>query len=147
VNVLHVPYKGTAPAIADVIGGQVQSAIGTLASLEPHVKAGKLRALAVTTARRSNAMPSVPTIAEAALPGFEVPLWYSILAPAGTPRDVVARLSAEIARTLDVPDIRERLVGQGFEVSYLNAEQMADLMKRDIARWQRTVRDIGLKVE
>ena len=147
VQITHVPYKGTTPAIADLLGGQVQAAIGTMASLEQHVKAGKLRALGVTTPKRSPAMPNVPTIAEAALPGFEVPLWYSILAPANTPKDVVARLSAEISRTLATPDIRDRLTGQGFEVSYLNSEQMGDLIKRDIARWQKSVRDIGLKVE
>lgn len=147
VQVTHIPYKGTGPAIADLLGGQVQTAIGTMASLEPHVKAGKLRALGVTTPQRSAAMPTVPTIAEAALPGFEVPLWYSILAPAGTPRDIVARLSAEFARVLATPDIRDRLVAQGFEVSYLNAEQMGDLIRRDIARWQKSVKDIGLKVE
>lgn len=147
VKVLHVPYKGTAPAIADAIGGQVQSIIGTLASLEPHVKAGKLRALAVTTPKRAQTMPGVPTIAEAAIPGFEVPLWYSILAPTGTPKEVLNRLSAEIARTLEAPEIRDRLVGQGFEVSYLNAEQMAELVRRDLARWQKSIKDIGLKVE
>ena len=147
VQVTHIPYKGTGPAIADLLGGQVQTAIGTMASLEPHVKAGKLRALGVTTPQRSAAMPTVPTIAEAALPGFEVPLWYSILAPAGTPKDIVARLSAEFARVLATPEIRDRLTGQGFEVSYLNAEQMSELIRRDIARWQKSVRDIGLKLE
>ena len=147
VQVTHVPYKGTGPALADLIGGQVQSAIGTMASVEPYVKAGKLRALGVTTPRRSQAMPTVPTIAEAGLPGFEVPLWYSILAPSGTPRDVVARLSSDIAKVLQVPEIRERLAGQGFEVNYLNAEQMADLMKRDTARWQKSIKEIGLKLD
>jgi tripartite-type tricarboxylate transporter receptor subunit TctC len=147
VKVTHVPYKGTGPAIADLIGGQVQSAIGTMASLEQHVKAGKLRALGVTTPRRSATMPAVPTIAEAGLPGFEVPLWYSILAPAGTPKDIVARLSAEIARALAVPETRERLTAQGFDVSYLNPDQMGELMKQDIARWQKSIREIGLKLD
>ena len=147
VQIAHIPYKGTGPVIADLLGGQVQAAIGTMASMEPHVKAGKLRALGVTTPKRSAAMPSVPTIAEAALPGFEVPLWYSILAPAGTPREIVTRLSAEIASTLATPEIRDRLVTQGFEVSYLNAEQMGELIRRDIARWQKSVKDIGLKLE
>ena len=146
-SVTHVPYKGTAPALADLIGGQVQAAIGTMASVEPYVKAGRLRALGVTTPRRSQAMQTVPTIAEAGLAGFEVPLWYSILAPANTPREVVARLSADLARTLQSPEIRERLTGQGFEVNYLNAEQMADLMKRDTARWQKSIKDIGLKLD
>ncbi|MBI3370182.1 MAG: tripartite tricarboxylate transporter substrate binding protein [Betaproteobacteria bacterium] len=147
VQVTHIPYKGTGPAIADLLAGQVQTAIGTMASLEQHVKAGKLRALAVTTPKRSQAMPGVPTIAEAALPGFEVPLWYSILAPAGTPKDIVERISAEIERSLAVPQTKDRLTAQGFDVSYLNAEQMAELMKRDIARWKKSIADIGLKLE
>ncbi|MBL8382707.1 MAG: tripartite tricarboxylate transporter substrate binding protein [Burkholderiales bacterium] len=147
VKITHVPYKGTGPAIADLLGAQVQAAIGTMASLEPHVKAGKLRPLGVTTPKRSAAMPEVPTIAEAALPEFEVPLWYSILAPAGTPREAVARLSADIARVLAAPDIRERLTAQGFEVSYLNPAQMGELIRRDLQRWQKSIRDIGLKLE
>ncbi|MDB5912788.1 MAG: Carnitinyl-CoA dehydratase [Ramlibacter sp.] len=147
IKVTHVPYKGTGPALADLIGGQVQSAIGTMASVEPYVKSGRLRALGVTTPKRSQAMPNVPTIAESALPGFEVPLWYSILAPAGTPRDVIARLSSDIAKTLQTPEVRQRLTDQGFEVHYLNADQMADLMKRDIARWQKSIKDIGLKLD
>jgi tripartite-type tricarboxylate transporter receptor subunit TctC len=148
INVTHVPYKGTGPAIADLLGGQVQSAIATMASVEPHIKAGKLKALGVTTPKRSQAMPALPTIAEAGLPGFDVPLWYSILAPAGTPREVVARLSSDIARTLQTPDVRERLMGQGFEVNYLNADQMAEVMKRDLVRWQKTIKDIGgIKVD
>ena len=147
VQVTHIAYKGTGPAIADLIGGQVQSAIGTMASLEQHVKAGKLRALGVTTPKRSPAMPNVPTIAEAGLPGFEVPLWYSILAPAGTPKEIVARLSSEVARALAVPETRERLTAQGFDVNYLNPEQMSDLIRNDIARWQKSIKDIGLKLD
>ncbi len=147
VQVTHIAYKGTGPAIADLIGGQVQSAIGTMASLEQHVKAGKLRALGVTTPKRSPAMPNVPTIAEAGLPGFEVPLWYSILAPAGTPKEIVARLSGEVARALAAPETRERLTAQGFDVNYLNPEQMSDLIRHDIARWQKSIKDIGLKLD
>ncbi len=147
VQVTHIAYKGTGPAIADLIGGQVQSAIGTMASLEQHVKAGKLRALGVTTPKRSPAMPNVPTIAEAGLPGFEVPLWYSILAPAGTPKEIVARLSGDIAKALAVPETRERLTAQGFDVNYLNPEQMSDLIRHDIARWQKSIREIGLKLD
>jgi tripartite-type tricarboxylate transporter receptor subunit TctC len=147
IKVTHVPYKGTGPAIADLLAGQVQAAIGTMASLEQHVKAGKLRALGVTTSKRSPTLPQVPTIAEAGLPGFEVPLWYSILAPANTPKDVVNRLSTDISRALSTPEIRDRLMGQGFEVSYLNADQMSELIKRDMLRWQKSIRDIGLKME
>ena len=136
VKVTHVPYKGTGPAIADLIGGQVQSAIGTMASLEQYVKAGKLRALGVTTAVRSAAMPDVPTIAEAGLPGFEVPLWYSILAPANTPKDIVEKLSAEIGKALADPATKERLTGQGFIVTYLNPQQMDAMIKKDLLYWQ-----------
>ena len=147
VKVTHVPYKGTGPAIADLIGGQVQSAIGTMASLEPYVKAGKVRALGVTTAARSAAMPDVPTIAEAALPGFEVPLWYSILAPANTPKDIVAKLSAEIGKALADPSTKERLTGQGFIVTYLNPEQMDAMIKKDLLYWQKIIKAIGLKID
>lgn len=147
IRIAHVPYKGTGPAIADVIGGQVQATFGTLASLEQHVKAGKLRALAVATPKRSPAMPAVATMAESGLPGYDVSLWYSILAPAGTPAPILARLSGEIAKALAAPDVRDRLVAQGFEVSYLNPEQMNDLMKRDIARWGKSLKDVGIKLD
>lgn len=147
IKVTHVAYKGTGPAIADLLGGQVQAAFGTMASIEQLVKAGKLRALAVATPKRSQAMPAVPTVGESGLPGFDVSLWYSILAPAGTPRDAVARLSGDVAKALAVPEARERLTQQGFEVSYLNPEQMTELMKRDLARWQKSIKDIGLKLD
>ena len=147
IRIAHVPYKGTGPAIADVIGGQVQATFGTLASLEQHVKAGKLRALAVATPKRSQTMPTVPTMAESGVPGYDVSLWYSILAPAGTPAPVLARLSAEIAKALAAPEVRDRLMGQGFEVAYLNPEQMNDLMKRDIARWGKSLKDVGIKLD
>ena len=147
VQVTHVPYKGTGPAIADLVGGQVQSAIGTMASLDGLVKAGKLRALGVTTPSRSNAMPSVPTIAEAALPGFDAPLWYSILAPANTPADIVQRLSLEFSRALADPIVRDRLTGQGFVVTYLNPQQMNEMLKRDLLFWQKTIKAMGFKLE
>ena len=147
VQVTHVPYKGTGPAIADLVGGQVQSAIGTMASLDGLVKAGKLRALGVTTPTRSNAMPSVPTIAEAALPGFDAPLWYSILAPASTPADIVQRLSLEFSRALADPVVRDRLTGQGFVVTYLNPQQMNEMLKRDLLFWQKTIKAMDFKLE
>ena len=148
IDVTHIPYKGTGPAMADLLGGQVQSAIATMASVEQHIKAGKLRALGLTTPKRSQAAPSIPTIAESGLPGFEVPLWYSILAPAGTPKDVVNRLSADIAKTLQTAEVRERLMQLGFEVQYLNSDQMTSLLKSDMTRWQKTFREIGnIKVD
>jgi len=147
INITHVPYKGTGPAIADLIGGQVQAAFGTMASIEQQVKAGKLRALAVATPKRSQAMRDVPTVAESGLPGYDVSLWYSILAPAGTPREIVARISADIAKALALPEVRDKLVAQGFDVSYLNPEQMSELMRRDTARWGKSLREIGLKLD
>ena len=147
VKVTHVAYKGTGPAIGDLIGGQVQSAFGTMASVEPHIKAGKLRALAVATPQRSQAMPGVPTVAESGLAGYDVSLWYSILAPAGTPRPVVARLSSEVEKALNHPENRGRMAQQGFEVSYLNPDQMTQLMKRDLARWEKSLKAIGLKLD
>lgn len=147
IKVTHVAYKGTGPAIADLLGGQVQAAFGTMASIEQLVKAGKLRALAVATPKRSQAMPTVPTVAESALPGYDVSLWYSILAPAGTPRAIVAQLSAAVEKALNVPETRERLTQQGFEVSYLDPGQMTALMKRDLGRWQKSIGEIGLKLD
>jgi tripartite-type tricarboxylate transporter receptor subunit TctC len=147
VKVTHVAYKGTGPAIGDLIGGQVQSAFGTMASVEPHIKAGKLRALAVATPQRSQAMPNIPTVAESGLPGFDVSLWYSILAPAKTPPAIVARLSSEVEKALNNPENRQRMTAQGFEVSYLNPEQMTQLMKRDLARWEKSLKAIGLKLD
>ena len=146
ISITHVPYKGTGPAIADLIGGQVQAAFGTMASLEQQVKAGKLRALAVATPMRSHAMRDVPTVAESGLPGYDVSLWYSILAPAGTPKEIVARISGDIAKALALPEVRDKLVAQGFDVSYLNPGEMSELMRRDTARWGKTLREIGLKL-
>ena len=106
-----------------------------------------MRLLAVSSAKRLADFPDVPTAEEAGVPGYDVSLWYSILAPAGTPAPIVARLSAEIAKALTAPDVRDRLIAQGFEITYLNSEQMNDLMKRDIARWGKSLREIGLKLD
>jgi tripartite-type tricarboxylate transporter receptor subunit TctC len=111
------------------------------------VKAGKLRALAVATPKRSPTMPGVPTVDESGLAGFDVSLWYSILAPAGTPREAIARLSGDIAKALAAPENRERLAQQGFDVSYLNPEQTSELFRRDLARWQKQFREMGLKLD
>ena len=146
IRVTHVPYKGTGPAIADLLGGQVQAAFATLASIEQHVKAGKVRALAVATPKRSQAVPTVPSVAET-LRGYDVALWYSILAPAGTPPDIVARLSAELGRVMALPEIRERLVAQGFEPGHAGPAELGDTIRRDLAKWQKFIRDTGLKVD
>ncbi|MCX7227435.1 MAG: tripartite tricarboxylate transporter substrate binding protein, partial [Burkholderiales bacterium] len=141
------PYKGTGPAIADLLGGQIQTAFATLASVAPHVQAGKLRALAVATGRRSPLLPEVPTVAESGVPGYDVPLWYSILAPAATPREITARIAAELRRVTESAEVRERMVSQGFEPSFLGPDELQGLIQRDVARWQRIGRETGIRIE
>ena len=146
-DVTHIPYKGTSPAVADLLGGQVQAAFATLASVAPHVKAGKLRPLAVATASRSPLMPDVPTVAEAGVAGYDVPLWYSILAPAGTPRDVVARLADETRRIIESSEMRDRMIQQGFQPGFIGPADAQALIARDVARWQKIGRETGIRIE
>lgn len=138
VDILHVPYKGTAPAVADVVGGQTSMLFSDPSAL-PLVKAGKLRALAQSTAKRSASMPDVPTVAESGLPGFEVVNWYAFFAPAGTPEPVVARLNAELVKALNSPDVKSRLIGAGQDPSPGTPQQLGTLLKDDIALWTRVV--------
>lgn len=147
VEITHVPYKGTGPAIADLLGGQIQAAFATLASVDPHVKAGKLRALAVATPKRSSVLPAVPTVAESGVPGYDVPLWYSVLTPVGTPREIVERLAAEIGRAVNAPDLREKMQAQGFEISFAGPAELDALMRSEIARWAKIIRETGIRVD
>jgi tripartite-type tricarboxylate transporter receptor subunit TctC len=147
VKVTHVPYKGTSPSIVDLIGGQVQATIGTMASLEQHVKTGKVRAIAVSTPQRSPTMPDVPTIEEGGLKGYNVPLWYSVLAPANTPKEIVAKISASIRDALRDPQTKAQLAKQGFVESYLDPAQMTALIKQDLTYWQKAIKNIGLKLD
>lgn len=147
VKVTHVPYKGTSPSIVDLIGGQVQATLGTMASLDQHVKSGKVRPIAVSTPQRSPAMPDIPTIEEGGLKGYNVPLWYSVLAPANTPKDIVAKISASIRDALKDPQTKAQLERQGFVESYLDPEQMSALITKDLAYWQKAIQNIGLKLD
>ena len=147
VDILHVPYKGSAPAIADLIGGQVSIMYDTVASCLPHVKAGKIRALAVATAKRSSALPDVPTIAEAALPGFEVTTWFGALAPAKTPKELIAKLNAEIVKILAMPDVRKRLLDAGAEPVGNTPEQMAAQIKRETEEYAKVVKQSKIVAE
>ena len=147
VKVTHVPYKGTSPSIVDLIGGQVQATIGTMASLEQHVKSGKVRAIAVSTPQRSPAMPDIPTIEEGGLKGYNVPLWYSVLAPANTPKEIVSKISASIRDALRDPQTKAQLARQGFVESYLDPAQMTALIKQDLTYWQKAISNIGLKLD
>ena len=147
IEVTHVPYKGTGPAVADLLGGQVQAAFATLASVAQHVRAGKLRAIAVAPAQRSPLMPEVPTVAESGVPGYDVPLWYSILAPAGTPAEAVDRLVGELRRIVESPDTRDRMVNQGFQPGFVGPAALQAMIRDDVRRWQAIGRDTGIRIE
>jgi tripartite-type tricarboxylate transporter receptor subunit TctC len=149
IDMTHIPYKGGAAAMADLLGGQVQVLIEPLPTALPHIRAGKVRALAVTSPQRLATLPELPTVAEAAaLPGYELMIWFGILAPAGTPRAIVQRLNAEIAAALASPEVRERLAQQGAEpVTGQTPEQFGAFIRREIARWAEVVRVSGAKVD
>ena len=146
-NIVHVPYKGSAPAVTDLLGGQVSMMFDNMPSVLPHVKAGKLRALGVTSARRSPAAPDIPTIAESGVPGYEVDSWFGILAPAGTPKEIVAKLNAEIVKILQRPEVRERLAEQGAVPVGDTPDQFAEHIRRETAKWARVVKASGAKVD
>jgi len=147
VQMQHVPYKGSAPALTDLIGGQVQLMFDSMPSAMPHVKSGRIRAVAVTSARRSPTMPELPTVAESGVPGFDISTWYGVWAPAGTPKDIVNRLSAEIARALRLPEIRERLAGLGAEPVGNTPEEFAAYCQSELAKWSKIVRESGAKAD
>ncbi|HEY0335905.1 MAG TPA: tripartite tricarboxylate transporter substrate binding protein [Burkholderiales bacterium] len=141
VDMTHIAYKGTAPAMTDLVAGQVHLSFSSPLTALPHVKSGRLRALGVTALERSKLMPDVPTIAEAGVPGYEVISWFGFLAPAGTPRPIVQKLHAEMAKSLSLPDVRERLGNVGLEIVASTPEQMRAFVKADIAKWAKVIRD------
>jgi tripartite-type tricarboxylate transporter receptor subunit TctC len=147
VKLVHVPYKGAAPALADLLGGQVQLMFSTMPPALPHVRDGKLRALAVTSLKRSRATPELPTVDEAALPGFEANTWHGVVVPAGTPAAVVVRLNREIVAILHMPEVVERLSGQGAEALGSTPEEFAAYIKSETLKWAKAVRDSGAKAE
>jgi tripartite-type tricarboxylate transporter receptor subunit TctC len=143
----HVPYKGSAPALTDLMGGQVQLMFDNLPSALPHIKAGKLRALAVTSAARAPALPDVPTVAESGLPGFEATSWFGILAPAGTPPEVVAKLNGELARWIATPEAKEKMLAQGANAAGGTPEDFANHIAAETAKWAKVVKASGAKVD
>jgi tripartite-type tricarboxylate transporter receptor subunit TctC len=147
VKLVHVPYKGAAPALADLLGGQVQLMFSTMPPALPHVKDGKLRALAVTSLKRSRATPELPTVDEVALPGFEANTWHGVVLPAGTPAAIVARLNREIVAILHLPEVVERLSGQGAEALGSTPEEFAAYIRSESVKWAKVVRDSGAKAE
>lgn len=147
VPMTHVPYKGGGQALADVISGQVDLLLAAIPAAQPHVKSGKLKALAVTSARRSSAMPAVPAAAEAGLDGVDVSSWYGLLAPAGTPRPVIERVHGETVKALRQADLRERLAAIGAEAVGNTPQEFASAIRSDLARWAPVVRQAGVRVE
>ena len=147
IKMQHVPYKGSGQAVIDLLAGQVQVMFSGMSSVMPHLKAGKLRALAVTGAQRSPAAPEVPTIAESGFPGFEASAWYGVLAPAGTPPRIIVRLHDEIVRVLKMPDVKERLENVGFELVGGTPEAFGAYIKTEIQKWARVVKASGIKPE
>ena len=147
VDLLHIAYKGVGPALNDVLGGQVSMMFAAIPSAQPHVKAGKLRALGVASLQRSGAMPDVPTVAEQNLPGFEAVSWYSILAPAGTPRDIIDRINGEIARMLAQPETREKLAGIGATPIGGTPEQLAAVIQEESALYADLFKKAGIRAE
>ena len=147
VDMVHIPYKGSAPAMTDMIGGQVQVMFDNMPSALPHVKAGKLRALAVTSAQRSPSAPEVPTMGEAGVAGFDVQSWFGLVAPKGTPKDIIARLNAESVKALATADIKERFMELGAVPGPMSAEAFGDYIRSEIIRWSEVVKVSGAKVE
>ncbi len=147
VDMVHVPYKGSGAAIADLIGGQVPLCICTLPSVFPHVKSGRLRALAVTTTRRSAAAPDIPTVAEAGVAGFEVTQWYGLLAPAGTPAAIIERLNADVGKALKHPDTRSRLQAEGAEPVGGSPQEFGAFFKAEIAKWTQILQKAGIRAD
>jgi tripartite-type tricarboxylate transporter receptor subunit TctC len=146
-KILHVPYKGSAPALADLVGGQIQLNFDTTSSGMSFIKGGKVRALAVMTPKRAAELPEVPTLAEAGMPGVEMSTWYGLFTTAGVPKDVQARLYAETAKILQLPDVHKRLVGLGGEPGALTTEQFAAMNRADFERAGRLIRDANIKFE
>jgi tripartite-type tricarboxylate transporter receptor subunit TctC len=144
---LHVPYKGSAPLTTDLLGGQVDMSFDTLTPLVQHIKAGKLRALAVTTAKRSSTLPDVPTLAEAGMKDFDQGTWFGILAPAATPAEVIARLNAEMVKIIQSPEFRKRMEEIGAEPVGDSPAQMAAQIKDDTAKYAKLVKDAKVAID
>jgi len=147
LDMTHIPYKGSTLAHPDLRSGRTSMMFDTVAAISPLVKGGGVRALAVTTAQRSAAAPDVPTMAEAGLPGYETSTWGGILAPAGTPKEIVAKLNAEINKALNAPDVKEKLAGAGIEVAGGSPEQFVEFIKAEMTKWGKVASDANIQPE
>ena len=147
VSYQHIPYKGGGPAVIDVVSGQVQFMFATAASVIPHTRTARLRALAVTSAQRSPTVPDLPTIAESAIAGFEALTWHGIVVPAATPQPVIAKINAEVNAALAATELKERLATQGVEARGGKPEEFAAFLRAEIPKWSKVVRDSGAKAD
>jgi tripartite-type tricarboxylate transporter receptor subunit TctC len=148
LDLVHVPYKGVGPALQDLLGGRINLMVAQVPSALPHIQSGKLRALGVASAAPLGTLPEVPTIAAAApLPGFEAVSWYALMAPAGTPREVIAKIRTDVAKVLQVPEVRERLTGMGAEPSGETPDELAARMRAEYDRWGEVVRKANIKAD
>jgi tripartite-type tricarboxylate transporter receptor subunit TctC len=147
IYMVHIPYRGSGPALTDLVGGQVSVMIDAYGSSGPFIKAGKLRALAVTTAKRSQSVPELPTVAESGLPGYEAMPWLGLVAPAGTPQPVVDRIHREVAKVLEEPDIKERFKGWGLDIIGNTPAEFSNFLRRDIAQWTKVISNAKIKAD
>jgi tripartite-type tricarboxylate transporter receptor subunit TctC len=147
IDMLHIPYKGSAPAVADLLGGQTHMMFDNIPSSLPHIKAGKLRALATTGAKRDPALPDLPTVAEAGVPGYESGVWFGVMVPAGTPRDIIARLNAAVVQAARAPEFVKRMTDLGYNIIPGTPDEMTAMIKAEIARWTPIVKASGAKID
>jgi tripartite-type tricarboxylate transporter receptor subunit TctC len=147
IKLQHVPYKGTGPALTDLLSGQVQLLFNSALSMLPQIRANRVRALAVTSATRITPLPEVPTLAEAGVPGYDATSWYGVLAPARTPRAIINKLHAEVAKAVRAPDLRDRLLNEGAIPVGNTPEQFAVFIQRELERWAKVIKDAGIRVE
>ena len=147
IDLVHVPYKGLGPAFNDVISGQIPIMFAGLSNTPPHIKAGRIRALAIGSARRSSAMPDVPTMQEAGVPGFDYSAWAGILAPAGTPPAIVQKVNADWARVIAMPEVRDKLAALGFELTPTSPAEFGEMIRREMAKVAKVVKDANIRVD
>jgi len=147
LDIKHVPYKGNAAAMTDVMGGQIETLFDQMATAVPHVKSGKVRALAVTTAKRSPAMPDVPTVAEAGVPGYESTAWFGIVGPKGMPKEVVDRINASVRKALARPEVQKQLGEQGLELTPGAPEEFRETLKSEMVKWAGVIKQAGIKID
>jgi tripartite-type tricarboxylate transporter receptor subunit TctC len=146
-EMLHIPYKGSGPAVADLLGGQVNYMFDSVTSASPHLKSGKLRALGVTTAKRSSALPNVPTLAEAGIPGYDLSPWFAVFAPAGTPKPIVDKLNAVLIEAMKQPDVVTRFESIGAESVGSSADELASHLARESVRWTKLITESGIRLD